>query len=275
MILTQARLPVKRGLMSDHAPAAVLGIDHVGVVGADLDALARAFSGLGFHLTPFAAHASGRTGNRCAMFRDGGYLELMATVPGESSATLDRFLARGAGGHVLALEIGDEGAAAARLGRAGITGDALIAERDTGRDGAKARFAAIMPPDQPEGRVLLIRQLTRALLWRPDNIVHANGALALTEAVYASGTPAETMTRLSRLTGRPAVPDPLGGYCIPLPRGCVRVLPRAAAEVLFPGATGAAPLIGVTIAIAMTGDATGAQVVHAGGLAIRFSAAPT
>jgi hypothetical protein len=259
--------------MSDLSPAVALGIDHIGVVGADLDALARAFAGLGFHLTPFSPHASGRTGNRCAMFRDGGYLELMATVAGESSATLDRFLACGAGGHVLALEVGDEGAAAVRLGRAGITGDTLIAERDAVRDGEKARFAVIMPPDQPEGRVLLIRQLTRELLWRPDNVVHANGALALTEAVYASDTSAETITRLSRLTGRPAVPDPLGGYRIPLPRGCVRVLPRGVADELFPGAAGATPLIGVTIATA--GATAGTQVVHAGGLAIRFSAAPT
>ena len=69
---------------------AAIGLDHAGIVGADLGALARAFTGLGFTLTPRVAHASGRTANRCVMLRDGGYLELMAVVPGQSSATLDR-----------------------------------------------------------------------------------------------------------------------------------------------------------------------------------------
>ena len=186
---------------------AAIGLDHVGIVGADLEALARVFSELGFHLTPRATHASGRTANRCVMLRD-GYMELMATVPGESSATLNRFLARGAGAHILALEVEDEAAVLERLRRAGITGDVSLTERDADQQGAKARFALILPPDPPEGRMLLIRHLTRDLLWRPDNVEHPNHAVALAEVVYASDTPAETMTRLSRLTGRPAEPDP-------------------------------------------------------------------
>jgi 4-hydroxyphenylpyruvate dioxygenase-like putative hemolysin len=110
--------------MSDQTPAphggAAIGLDHVGIAGADLDALAEAFSRLGFHLTPRAAHAGGRTANRCIMLRDGGYLELMATVPGQRSATLDRFLATGSGAHILALAVADETAARDRLRRAGI-----------------------------------------------------------------------------------------------------------------------------------------------------------
>jgi hypothetical protein len=286
--------------MSDLTPAAshgaAIGLDHVGIVGADLDALARAFSGLGFHLTPYAAHASGRTANRCAMLRDGGYLELMATVPGQSSATLDRFLARGAGAHVLALEVADEAAARDRLRRAGIASEVSTTGRDADQHGAKARFAVVMPSDLPEGRVLLIRHLTRDLLWRPDTVDHPNRAVALTEAVYASDAPAETMTRLCRLAGRPAEPDPLGGYRIPLARGCVRILPRAAAAALFPGAAGVPPLVGLTLAAELpngitggithaptgqttTGQATighataSGRAIHVGGVAIRFTAA--
>jgi hypothetical protein len=259
--------------MSDLNPmrniGAAIGLDHAGIVGADLDALARAFSGLGFTLTPRATHAGGRTANRCVMLRDGGYLELMAVVPGQSSATLDRFLARGPGAHILALEVADEVAALDRLGRAGIVSEITTTERDTGQAGEKARFALIMPPDPPEGRVLLIRQLTRDLLWRPDNAVHPNGAAALAEVVYATDMPAETMTRLSRLSGRPAEPDPLGGYRIPLGRGCVRILPRAAAAMLFPGADAGLPLLGLTI----VGSSAG-EVVHAGGVAIRFIISP-
>ena len=234
---------------------------------------------------------------------------------------MDRFLARGAGAHVLALEVADQAAAMERLRRAGIAADLSIAERGvaTGENAPKARFAVILPHDSllpgppppgplppgplppagprplppaaalplphgppAAGRVLLIRQLTRDLLWRPSNTVHPNWAAALTEAVYASDAPAKIMASMSRLAGRPAEPDPLGGYRIQLSRGCVRMLPHAAAAGLFPGATGGAPLTGLTIAINADpaaegrGDAAGLganRVVHAGGVAIRFVSA--
>jgi hypothetical protein len=272
-------------------PGAAISLDHVGIVGADLGSMAQAFADLGFDLTPRATHAGGRTANRCIMLRHGGYLELMATVPGKTSGTLERFLARGPGAHILALEIDDETAALDRLHRAGIAGEVSLTERDADEQGTKARFALILPPDPPAGRMLLIRHLTRDLLWRPDNVDHPNHAVALTEVVYASDAPAETMARLSRLAGRPAEPDPLGGYRIPLTRGALRVLPPAAAKTLFQGTIASGPLFGLTIAIAArpntaagvtgatclaeTNHATGGNqseslAVHAGGVAIRF-----
>ena len=267
------------------------GVDHVGIVGADLETLAQQFSGLGFRVTRRATHASGRTANRCVMLRGGSYLELMATVPGKTSATLDRFLARGPGAHILALEVDDEVAALERLQRAGVTAEASMTERDADRQVGKARFALIVPPDPPEGRMLLIRHLTRDLLWRPDNVDHPNHAVALAEVVYASDTPADTMTRWSRLAGRAAEPDELGGYRISLARGVLRFLPRAAAGKLFPGATGNGALFGLTIAVrnTFTGSTPGAlparrrvgdaqahrdlartTAIDAGGVALRF-----
>jgi Glyoxalase-like domain len=248
-----------------------IGLDHIGIVVTDLDRVAQMFIDLGFHVTPYAAHGSGRTGNRCVMLRDGGYLELMATAPGQSSATLDRFLAIGPGAHILALEVSDELAACDRLRRAGIAVDEPTVTTRAAESGT-ARLALLMPADGPEGRVLLIRQLTRDLLWRPDDTVHPNHAVALTEAVYATPTPAATMTRLSRLSGRPAQPDPLGGFRIPLARGTVRILPPSAATALFPGAREAPPLIGLTLS---TGRHTPTDhIVHAGGVAIRFTTPP-
>ena len=114
--------------------------------------------------------------------------------------------------------------------------------------------------------MLLIRHLTRDLLWRPDTVVHPNHAVALIEAVYATDAPAETMARLSRLAGRPAEPDPLGGYRIPLSRGCLRILPHAVAAELFPEMADGPSLIGLTIAVeAVTGapqEITG-EISHA------------
>lgn len=252
---------------------AAIGLDHVGIVGADLEGLARTLADLGFHLTRQAVHASGRTHNRCVMLRDGSYLELMATVPGQNSATLDRFLSHGPGAHVLALETDDEMAALERLQRAGLVADIHHTERDADPAGSKARFTLIVPPDTPTGRVLLIRQLTRDLLWRPDNVVHANHAAALTEVVYATDAPAETIAQLSRLAGHPAKPDPLGGYGIPLVRGVLRVLPRHAAAALFPGVAVKLPMHGLTIAV---DDGTlGGTTVDAGSVAIRFVSGAT
>ncbi len=254
------------------ASGSAIALDHVGIVGADLGRLAKSFTGLGFDLTPPATHASGRTANRCAMMRGGGYLELIATVPGQSSATLDRFLGRGSGGHILALEVTDETAALARLHRGAAvmneTWDvhAETTERNAGPDGSKARFAVILPPDTPEGRVLLIRHLTRDRLWRREYVAHRNRAIALVEVVYGVDAPVESMARLSGLAGQPALSDAAGGYRIPLGQSCVRVLPRAAALALFPGARSALPLLGLTIAA----EIMGTHVVHTDGVAIRF-----
>ena len=204
-----------------------VSLDHVGVVGRDLDTLAAAFAAVGFSLTPLARHAGGRTGNRCVMLRQ-GYIELLATMPGGSSATLDRFLAQRPGAHILALGITDEAAVAARLACAGIAAARSEADRavdDADPDGLRARFVLLTPPDRPEGRFHLVRHLTPEALWQDRFLHHPNHAVALVEAVIRAPVPAEAAAALSRLGGRPVVPDPAGGYALILPQGRVRVLP--------------------------------------------------
>ncbi len=265
--MTARRLTIKARRMSDLSNAASIGLDHIGIVGAELSGLAAAFTAIGFHVTNAALHASGRTANRCVMLRDGGYLELMATVPGQASATLDGFLARGPGAHILALTVADEIAARDRLRRALAAPDLDVDLTARQAGGEEARFAVIMPPDAPEGRILLIRHLTADRLWRPDDMVHPNRAVALEEAVYGVPAPAETMARLSRLAGRPAESDPLGGYRIAVGRGWIRILPESDARRLFPGGGGGGPmLMGLTIAT----EAGEARVVHAGNVSLRL-----
>ena len=85
-----------------------IALDHVGVVTRDLAALATQYQRLGFTLTPLARQADGRIGNRCVMLHR-SYVELLAVVdPNAGSATLDRFLARYAGIHILAFAIDDQ-----------------------------------------------------------------------------------------------------------------------------------------------------------------------
>jgi Glyoxalase-like domain len=206
-----------------------IALDHVGVVTRDLAALAGQYAQLGFTLTPFSRQADGRIGNRCAMLH-GSYVELLAVVdPNAGSATLDRFLARYAGIHILAFAIDDQQSVVARLQRAGIEAppvahfDRRIDDMDPA--GPRARFALIQLPDQPEGRINLVRHLTPEVLWQERFLRHPNNAAALDEVVIAVAEPAETASRFSRLIGCVVIPDPARGFALDLARGRVRPLP--------------------------------------------------
>ena len=228
--------------------ASAEALDHVGIAANDLAALAAQWEALGFCLTPLARHSGKRTpdgpvvpfgtGNHCIMLRE-GYLELIAIVdPGAFSNTLDRFLARYTGIHILALSIADEEANLARLRRAGIDipGVAYL-ERpvdDADPAGPKARFARLPLPDPAEGRIQLIRHLTPEAIWQDRFMVHPNHAVALAEIVLAVEHPAEAAARFSLLAGRPVVPDLEGGFQLDLPRGKVRILPPEAVAQVFP-----------------------------------------
>jgi hypothetical protein len=204
-------------------------LDHVGIVGHNLGSLAAAFEAVGFHLTPVARHAGGRTGNRCVMLRNGGYLELLSTIDGGKSATLDRFLARFEGAHIIALRIDDENAVLERLrlafGAAPEISHTNRAVDDTETDGSRVRFSLITPPDPPEGRVHLIRHQTPDALWQTGFLRHPNRAVALDQVVLVAPEPATTAAWYSRLAGRPVAPDPAGGYALALTRGRIRMLP--------------------------------------------------
>jgi hypothetical protein len=214
-------------------------LDHVGIAGADLAVLSVAYERLGFTLTPPARHSGRRapdgpiipfgTGNRCAMLRE-GYLELIAIVdPHAFTNSLEFSLARYAGLHIIALGIDNEEPNLARMRAAGIpiTGIAYL-ERpvdEANPSGCQARFARLILPDAPEGRIFLIRHLTPEAIWQERFLSHPNHAIALAEVTIASAAPAETAARFSRLAGLPVTPDPAGGFALALPRGRVRMIP--------------------------------------------------
>jgi hypothetical protein len=225
---------------------AASSLDHVGIAGRDLDTLARAYAALGFTLTPFAQHhAPGAdgvvrpigTGNRCAMLRM-GYLELIAVVdPALPSNTLDRFLARYEGLHIIAFGIDDAEAELARLRQAGIAipGIAWL-ERpvDTPEGVRTARFARLPLPEAPEGRIQLIRHLTPELLWQPGLLDHPNRAVSLLETVLVVEDSAAVAARLGRLAGSAPLEE-AGEWVVTLGTGRLRIVPPGGAGRLFPG----------------------------------------
>lgn len=197
-------------------PAIATGLDHIGVVVANLPAAVAAWAALGF--TP-----SGPDGRRI-MLRH-GYIELLAQDPAAPSATLARLLALGEGAHVLTLRVPSAAAAATRLARAGLPADILPTDRPADGDPTqRARFLRIPLPDA-DPRLQLLEHQTPDLVWQPRYLAHPNGATALAAVTLTTATPAIMAARLSRTAGRPVVPDPAGGYALPLAEGRVRILP--------------------------------------------------
>ncbi|MXP62999.1 VOC family protein [Roseomonas sp. M0104] len=222
-------------------------LDHVGLGTQDGAGLWAAYERLGFRLTPVARQSGRRapgapvemlaTGNRCAMLRE-GYLELLAILePERFDNGLAGFLGRYAGMHIVAFGIADAEAELARLRRAGleIPGVAHLERPVDAPDGPRARFSRLPLPDAPEGRLQLIQHHTPELLWQERWMEHPNRAVALESVVLAAPEPAATAAALSRLTGHPLEPDPVGGYALPLPRGRVRILPPEALGEVLPG----------------------------------------
>jgi catechol 2,3-dioxygenase-like lactoylglutathione lyase family enzyme len=205
-------------------------LDHVGIAAHDLDALAATYESLGFRLTPLARHA-GRlvpdgpivpfgTGNRCAMLgrpgQPAGYLELIARIDPDAPAnSLDRFLQRHEGIHIVAFGIADEQAELARLRREGfdLPGVAYL-ERPVDQGAPEkgmAKFARLPLPNEasPEGRMQLIRHLTPDLIWRAEWLAHPNRAERLAGLVICTADVEEAAGRFARLTGSP--PRPAAG----------------------------------------------------------------
>ena len=233
--------------------SAAFELDHVGVGGRDLAALADAYQRLGFTLTPMARHRGKATGNRCIMLQH-GYLELIALIDQSIPDVLTAQLGRYAGLHIIALGIADSASTLERLNRAGLDiPDVTPLERpvdEADPDGPQARFERIPLPQAPEGTIQLIKHLTREAIWQPRFTAHANAAIGLEEVVLAVPQPAETATRFSRLAGLPVTPDRAGGFVLPMPRGRVRMLPPEAIGVVYPGVVAPAvpSIAGMTVA---------------------------
>ena len=236
-----------------------VALDHVGIAARDLGPMCAAYERLGFALSPIAQQSGRRrpdlpvekfgSGNRCAFLRH-GYIELIAILdPALYDNTLNAFLARYPGMHILALAMEDAEGNLARMRAAGIDipGIAWL-ERPVEAGGPIAKFARLPFPDPPEGRVQLIRHLTPELVWQEKWMNHANKAVALEEAILCAKAPAETAARLSRTSGLPVEPDPAGGFLLRLPGAAraagpfapvmetrVRILTEEALPAVLPG----------------------------------------
>lgn len=164
-----------------------LAIDHAVIAVRDLQAAARAFTALGFTLTPLGRHSIGSR-NHCIMLGS-TYLELLEPSSAHPWLAYYRdFVSRGDGLAALALATDDADAAYRQLVAQGVAAQPpMDLARPVELDGENrtARFRLV----QVSREVFLCQHLTRELVWRPRWQSHANGAAELTKVDFPGAAP--------------------------------------------------------------------------------------
>jgi catechol 2,3-dioxygenase-like lactoylglutathione lyase family enzyme len=210
-----------------------LDLDHVGVAVRDLDAAAVQFERLGFRLTPRGYHtlpaapdgtrARLGTGNNCAMLEH-GYIELIGITGPNYSGRLQTDLDRYEGVHIIAFGTQDSEATVQSLRRSGIPADVRLLERPIDHEGDTelAQFEIIEFGDAlPELYAFAIHHATPEALWKPELLVHPNGAKSLEGITIAVSDSRNLAQRLRRVLGNAS--DSATGV-IDLRRGMVRLV---------------------------------------------------
>lgn len=203
-------------------------LDHLAVVSAAPDALYSTYERLGFTMSPVARHSGSATpggpvelwgiGNRCAMFADGGYLELMAIF--DQSLYCRGFperLERYAGLHIVAFECADADSAAAALRACdvpvlGVGHLERPVDTPEGERVAKFSLVRVEPGLTPECHFNILQHHTPEFLWQPALTEHANGARQLLSVEFCVDDPAASAARFARLLD--ATPETVGGMQI-------------------------------------------------------------
>lgn len=159
------------------------GIDHVVIAVDDLDQAQADFARLGFTLTPRGRHTMGSE-NHCAMF-PGDYFELLA-VPADHPVTryYSEFLKQGDGLAALALKTDDAAGFHAELASSAIAAAPPVdfsrpVSLPEGVRDAAFRITQLEIGETPGGRVFACQHFTRDVVWRPEYLAHANGAVGL------------------------------------------------------------------------------------------------
>lgn len=163
----------------------LLGLDHVVIVVADLDAALASYERMGFTATPRGRHTIGSS-NHCLMLGS-GYIELLASPadnPHPSRQYYTDFVAQGEGLAGIALATDSAKALYTEMLWAGFgPSDPVDFSRPVALDGgsrdARFRITQIDPARTPGAKLFACEHFTRELVWRPEWQQHANGARAL------------------------------------------------------------------------------------------------
>ncbi len=224
------------------------GIDHLVLCVRDLDAARAAYARMGFSLTPPAMHPWG-TANSLVQLQ-GNFLELLAVVDpakmappaqGEFSFGLfnKTFLEKREGFSMLVFASDDARRDQAEFEAAGLqTYTPFDFSRKAtlpGGEEVTVGFSLAFVTDAriPEAVFFVCQQHAPQHFWKPDYQAHANGAVAVAEAVMVADDPAALAGLFGRLQGKDAVSSADGRLTVVTARGRVVVLDRKGAEDRF------------------------------------------
>lgn len=192
-------------------------LDHIVMPVRDLDAARRDYAALGFKLTPPADHPWG-TRNSLAQI-GGAFLELLAVVDPSRMEEADfdafsfgafnrDFLTRHEGISMLALAGTDAAADRADFHQAGLPTYAPFSFERIARqpDGSERKVAFDLTftthPDLPDAGFFTCHNRFPENFWKPDYLVHENGAARISAVVMVAPEPAEYHEFLERFTGQ-------------------------------------------------------------------------
>ncbi|MGA7809514.1 VOC family protein [Bradyrhizobium sp.] len=213
----------------DHAVINVMG---------ELDRAAAQYQRLGFHLTERGHHSLGSS-NNLAVFGE-NYLELLGYLPGRETARADLWT-HPAGLTGLVFKSVDPDIVAAALKARNVPAEAPVSfsrpvALPGGPQDARFRVVRISSDEVQNGRTFFCHHDTPELVYRPEWLIHPNGALNIVEFVIASQEPARTAALYERMFGAPLLAPAVGGVSFKAGAATVRVLTPAAVAERYCGA---------------------------------------
>lgn len=185
----------------------VKGIDHIVLLVSDLDTSAKHFAALGFTLSPRGTHSPHMGSANYTIILQDDYFELLGMIAEtpRNASKREALAKNGEGMSSIACRIGDAHATRASLAELGIaTSDVMDFSRplplpDGSTGTAAFAVTTFEPREVPRGEMFMCQHKTRDMVWRPELMTHANGAIALAGIVVAATSPEETARGFARL----------------------------------------------------------------------------
>jgi len=243
------------------------GIDHLVLAVRSLEKAAPVYERLGFTLTPTAQHPWG-TANRLVQLQ-GNFLELLAVadpakIPSAKAFSFGgfnkAFLKKREGFSMLVFAGNDARADQAEFAAAGLQAyapfDFSRKAKQPGGEEVTVGFslAFVTDPRLPEAAFFTCQHHAPQHFWKPDYQRHANGAVAVREAIMVADDPASLADLFASLQGKDAVRANVGQLIVITARGRVTVLDRQHAAARFGEALPQGPqsphFIGYRVAVA-------------------------
>jgi hypothetical protein len=220
--------PAARRTREDHSMS-IATLDHVVVDARDrMDEAVRIYQTLGFQLTPRGYHSLGSI-NNLAMFGT-NYLELLGF--GDGGAGRPELAPFPIGLNGLVFKTDDAEATFQQAERSGVPALPARAfsrpvELDGKQQDARFRTTRIPPEASGIGRVYFCEHQTPELVWRPEWLVHPNGAQEIVRVLIATHDAERQATLFAHLFGDDAVGrQPDGTMALTLSgAGCVILAP--------------------------------------------------